>query len=120
MRRRAPTPPDAGRAEKYAPKIAIGAFPQWASWSGSSRFRPCSTSRVRSREVLQRGCPAEEPALGHPLQAVVRRERASVPHPEQHGPHRGLQGQEGLLKKMLRHRSGRQGLAQTRVWEKFN
>ena len=98
--------------KKYAPKIAIGAFPQMGFMVG--KFSVQALLNVKgpiTAKSVQRGCPrAEEPALGHPLQAVVRGEQPAVPHPEQHGPHGRLQEQEGRVEgEVLRHRTGRQG-----------
>ena len=86
--------------KKYAPKIVPQASARWASSSASSRPRRCSTPRapVTAKSLQQGGPGAEERQVGHPLQAVVLRQRAAVPHPEQHRHHRQLQERQGRLK----------------------
>ncbi len=64
--------------KKYAPKIAPQAFAQMGFMDGKfATQRAAEHQGPDHREVVQRGRRGtEEPEDGHPLQAVLRRERS--------------------------------------------
>ena len=74
---------------KYAPSIPIQSFGQMGFLVGRFVTKALLTVEgPRDEEVVQQRCPrSQEREVGHPLQAVVLRQRAAVPHPEQHGHH---------------------------------
>ena len=110
--------------KKYAPKIAPQAFAQMGFMAG--KFSTQALLNVKgavTAKSVQRGRPcAQEREDGHAVQAVVRRQRPAVPHPEQHGHHGHYKdGKVVGNEKCFNIAPVDPELAQTRVWEKkFN
>ena len=95
--------PEEVRAEHRRPGVRL----RWASWTRSSRRQALlnvkgAVTAKSYNEAVQR---PEERQDGHALQAVVRRQRAALPHPEQHRHHGRLQERQGRPEgEVLQHR----------------
>ena len=72
--------------KKYSPSIAPQAFGQMGFMD--AKFATTALLSIKGADhgsLVQQGGPQpEEHPHRHPLQAVVRRERAALPHPQQH------------------------------------